>query len=118
MAAPTFNYQAHRGSGGHVVKSRIFQAALGDGYEQRTQAGLIGQDRMYKFTAKDEDNTTVEAMENFLDDLNSVRPFYWTRPGSSTPELWIQEGEYRRLNEKASSSDFQVTFKRWYGAEE
>jgi phage-related protein len=118
MAAPTFNYQAHRGSGGHVVKSRIFQAALGDGYEQRTQAGLIGQDRMYKFAAKDEDNATVEAMEDFLDDLNSVRPFYWTRPGSSTPELWIQEGEYRRLNEKASSSDFQVTFKRWYGAEE
>lgn len=118
MAAPTFNYEAHRGSGGHTVKPRIFQAALGDGYEQRTQAGLIAQDRMYKFMAKDADNTTVQAMETFLDGLNAVRPFYWTRPGGSGPELWVQDGEYRRLNEKATSSDFQVTFKRWYGAEE
>jgi phage-related protein len=118
MAAPTFDYEASQTSGGHEVKSRIFQTKLGDAYEQRTQAGLVAQDRTFNFTAKDRDNTIIEAMEAFLDNLNSVRPFFWTRPGGSGPELWIQDGDYRRINEKATSSDLLVKFKLWYGAEE
>lgn len=118
MAAPTFPYEASQTSGGHEVKSRIYQTNLGDAYEQRTQAGLVAQDRMFNFTAKDRDNTVIVAMETFFDALNSVRPFFWTQPGGSGPVLWIQDGEYRRINEKATSSDFLITFKRWYGAEE
>ena len=118
MAAPTFSYEASQGSGGLTIKPRIFQTDLGDGYEQRSQAGLIPNDKRYKFLAKDRDNDDVEAMMVFFDALNSVRPFYWTIPGDGSPTLWVQDGEYRKLNEKATSSDFTITFKKWNGAEE
>jgi len=118
MPAPTFTYEAHVGSGGLTVRPRIFQAELGDGYEQRSQAGLVPSEKRYKYLAKDADNTDIAAMMSFFDSLNGVRPFYWTIPGDSSPILWIQDGEYRKINEKATSSDFAITFKKWNGAEE
>jgi phage-related protein len=119
MTAPTFSYPAHQGSGGLTVNPRIFQAELGDGYEQRTQAGLVASDVRYKYQAKNANNTDVEAMIAFFDALGpGVRPFYWTIVGEISPRLWVQDGDYRKLNEKGSSSDFQITFKQWHGAEE
>lgn len=119
MAAPTFNYEASQGSGGLEVAPRLFQTALGDAYEQRSTAGLVASDQTYKFLAKDRDTVDIDAMTAFLDGLGpGVRPFYWTKPGDGAPTLWVQDGAYRTPNEKATSKDLQVTFKKWNGAEE
>lgn len=118
MAAPTFTWGAWQGSGGLTTKGRVRIVKLGDGYEQRSQMGLVPKDEMYRFKRPNDDRTTIDAITAFLDDLGpEVRPFYFTRPFGSS-ELWIQDGEYSITNEKASSADFSVTFKRWYGAEE
>ncbi len=118
MAAPTFNYVPWQGSGGLSVTPRVFTSKLGDGYQQRSQAGLVANDTKYKFLAKDADVSEIADMITFLEDLAAVRPFYWTAPNAAGPLLWIQDGEYSVQNEKATSADFSVTFMRWHGAEE
>lgn len=119
MPAPTFNYVPWQGSGGLTATPRVFTSKLGDGYQQRTQAGLIAEDTTYRFLAKDADVSEIADMITFLKGLGpGVRPFYWTLPNTSEPLLWIQEGEYSIQNEKATSADFSVTFMKWHGAEE
>lgn len=119
MAAPTFDYVPDEGAGGLKVKPLIFRARMGDGYEQRTSAGIVKSEQSYQFAVKNTDYATIADMITFLDGLGpGVRPFFWTKPGDVSPILWIQDGDYTKSNEKPNSADLSVMFMKWNGAEE
>ena len=118
MTAPTFNYTPHDSSPGSREVPRVRMSKMGDGYEQRSSAGLNDFDQFWELAFDNEELATVNAMKTFLRARRGVEPFYWTPPRESSPTLWIMEGEFKESNLMPNSSSFSVTFKRWYGVEE
>lgn len=118
MAAPTFSYTPHDSSPGAREVPRVRTAMFGDGYEQRSSAGIIDFDQFWDLTFDNEDLTSISAIKTFLRARRGVEPFWWTPPREAEAQLWVMEGEFKESNLRPNSSNLSVTFKRWFGAEE
>lgn len=118
MAAPTFpDILPSRSSPGNEVSFRVSEAVFGDGYVQSVPDGINTQIDRWNLIWENYDDTDVDEIIIFLNDLRGSSPFFWTPPkGGIGNVLWVCKG-YSRNSLNYTSSTLTAIFERWFGSE-
>jgi len=118
MPATTFptTVPPSRTSPGKEVTYDILEANFGDGYSQRSGAGINTERVTWSLIWENIDNADAEEIETFLNNTKGYIPFYWTAPLDDGPKLWVLDGSVAVSSIFSLSRTVTVKFKRWFGA--
>ena len=72
-----------------TVRPRVFVAQFGDGYSQRTAAGLNAQPQIWTVSWSPVTQTHADTITNFLAARGGVQAFRWTPPGQTTQRVFV-----------------------------
>ncbi|CAJ0861964.1 hypothetical protein AMST5_01445 [freshwater sediment metagenome] len=90
-------------------KVSIHKAEFGDGYSQATAAGLNHIRDEWSLTWEVLTPAQADAIDTFLRGQGGHMPFYWTPPGSTTPQKWVCE-EWSVTHIQAGFRSIRATF--------
>jgi len=71
------------------MQPKVLTASFGDGYSQRTAAGLNAQPQSWSLTWGPMSVADVDAINAFFAARAGVEPFRWTPPRASAPRVFI-----------------------------
>jgi len=91
------------------VKPSVDVARFGDGYSQRTVAGINTMPATFQLTFQNQPVDTITAIENFLIDRKGTEHFTWTPPGESMLKVIAMDGWNKEYTSEISRT-LTVTF--------
>lgn len=118
MPASTFptTVPPSRSSPGQDVTFDHLDAEFGDGYAQRSGAGINPKRQTWSLSFENIDNDAADEITAFLDATYGYTPFYWTAPQDTSTRLWVVDGGYTVSTINSLSKTVTAKFKRWFGA--
>jgi phage-related protein len=94
----------------------MLEANFGDGYSQRSAAGINTRRIAWSLTWENIDNADADEIVMFLDNTFGYTPFYWTAPGDTASRLWVLDGGHSVTTINSLSKTVTAKFKQWFGA--
>jgi len=92
-----------------AVKPSVTVAKFGDGYSQRTVAGLNNMPAIFQLTYQNQPLDVITAIENFLIARKGTEPFFFTPPGESQLKVIATDGWDKEYTSEISRT-LTVTF--------
>lgn len=92
-----------------AVKPSVDIAKFGDGYSQRTVAGLNNMPATFQLTFQNQPLNVITAIENFLIARKGTEHFTWTPPGESQLKVIAIDGWDKEYTSEISRT-LTVTF--------
>lgn len=94
------------------VKPRLFKASFGDGYEQRSLAGINTRPRIWSLTFR-KISTELDDIEDFLVARGGVESFDWTPPRGAAGKFVCEE--WTRGVPDSAYDTLRATFREVFG---
>jgi phage-related protein len=101
-----------------ATKPKVFRAAFGDGYEQRTAQGINNLDESYAITFNNREKAEIDDIVAFFDSKKGVTSFAFTYPdtngvgGETTIRVVCEDYSIAYMNDSFYSCN--AVFRRVY----
>jgi phage-related protein len=92
-----------------TIQPRVIVASFGDGYSQRTGAGLNTQPQVWSLTWGPMGAADIDTIEAFFAARRGVEPFRWTPPRESSPRVFVCP-EWQVIERGASLAELTARF--------
>lgn len=112
-----WNYVPDRGLK-RAATPRVLETRFGDGYSQRTKAGINNLSETWDLSYNNKTHTTLDAMRSFLETKAGVTAFTWTPPDQAEIKVICRQWNISTvLHTGTASTSFgsaNVVFERVY----